>query len=209
LQREVLYGFINAVFEKILKEQLSILASIENFPHAADTSKSNFYDGEKEERFAFLKQVVNALLTVRLYTRSQDPIQAPKRNTAPALEKPFEEEEDVEEGSTNPGGYASSLEAARAAAVAAKKKFKKKRRRVPDSTAPPLAQPAGFPHMYGNRNTEFMSQVGQEEDRMILPTPIFSPGEHPVIPNMGQAAVIKPTSNLHKLAALVGRSAKK
>ncbi len=128
LQIQILNAYVNSVMEKILHEQLTVLSLLDGFPHRM-SEKVESGDGEQQENFAFFKQIVNALLSIRLYTR---------RNTRTVNKQIFLTSQPQTHATTIENNdlalnTSSALEAARAAAVAAKKTtFKKKRRKISD-----------------------------------------------------------------------------
>lgn len=192
--------------ENILQDQLIVVSLIDGFPHRV-LDKIEGGDGEMQEEFALLKQIVNALLSIRLHTRTQsNQINKKKPNTTlqiqntnlvqnPTGEKKIQEiqgewEEDIDENSK-----ITTLEGARAAALAARKTtFKKKRRKIPEITS------RYYTSHYGSTTVEGQS-IPTERFRSPFPG---SNDQESTNLSLNQNS----TSNLHKLAALLGKAKK-
>lgn len=179
--------------EKILQDQITVVSLIDGFPHRF-LEKVEGGDGEIQEKFALLKQIVNALLSIRLHTRSHsNSLSKKKPNLPPFNESKVEDvqgewEEDIDDNSTK----ITTLEGARAAALAARKTtFKKKRRKIPDITS------RYYTSHYGSTTNEGQS-IPSERFRLS------TPGATDQEPLFHQNS----TSNLHKLAALLGKAKK-
>lgn len=188
---------MNNILGRILAEQLNILYAIENFPHGGPGSQSTeaIETGQTQEEFALLKQVVNALLSVRLYTRGT------VASRATRLTSKSNSSEGI--GNTRlelSGGYSSHDETS-------KRKFKSKRRKSVDSVGglqllTPPRYGAGHSHF---RQVGSSSAFGAETPKL----------EHASITEVRQhtehtrnTPTIKPESNLAKLAAMLGKKSR-
>jgi hypothetical protein len=181
--------------DKILQEQLMVLSLIEDFPHRV-VEKVEGGDGEQQERFALFKQIVNALLSIRLHSRSSINFGKRKQLTlSDASTESKENEIDFGQDVGKTPDFADALEAARAAAAATKKTiFKKKRRRNIPEVGTRYQQSFSASH-YGG------STLGGSEPHEAR---ITSFGDHDLISPPQSTA----SSNLHKLAALLGKAKK-
>lgn len=167
--------------DNVLREQLRVLSLLDNFPHRVIEKIEN-RDGEQQENFALFKQIINALLLIRLHSRSRKNF---LKSSQSADSLPIENTEDFEKSSQSVG----ALEAARAAAAATKKTtFKNKRRRsIQDPGS--RYQHALYSSHYGvaiqpEAKVQYLDSNPQSSFQQILP------------------------SNLHKLAALLGKAKK-
>ena len=193
LQIQILNSYVNSVLENILQDQLTVISLIDGFPHRV-LEKVEGDDGEMQEKFALLKQIINALLSIRLHTRSHSNMMS-KKKTSPntfgeknILETQGEWEEDI---ANSP--KIGTLEGARAAALAARKTtFKKKRRKIPDINS------RYYTAHYGSTNIE-----GQ-----LIPTERFRIPIPGAVDQESSSSNQNSTSNLHKLAALLGKAKK-
>lgn len=169
--------------DNILREQLRVLSLIENLPHKV-VEKIEDGDGEQQENFALFKQVINALLSIRLHTRSRKNFV--KRGLSfDSISDTSVEAKEVSNDQDKTFESLGALEAARAAAAATKKAtFKNKRRR---STSEPGAR---YQHsLYSSHYGTQLESRNQYFD---------------VEPFQMQSS----SSNLHKLAALLGKAKK-
>jgi hypothetical protein len=181
--------------EKILREQLMILSLIPDFPHNKNhvVERGEDGDGEQQERFALFKQIVNALLYIRLHSRSR--MSFVKRSqsfesTSTLSENKEETEFGTDDNYQRTVESVGALEAARAAAAATKKTtFKNKRRRnVPEIGA-------------RYQQSLYSAHYGESKG----PYEYLLPGEHEANSSAKSSTV---ASNLHKLAALLGKAKK-
>lgn len=189
LQIQILNAYVNSVMEKILHEQLTVLSLLDGFPHRM-LEKVESGDGEQQENFALFKQIVNALLSIRLYTRRNTRTTNKQSLLIPQSQTSFESPLGNSHSDINLVlDGATALEAARAAAVAAKKTtFKKKRRKISDLGA---RYPMTFYSSHYGVPTETRSS--NSNDSLFQPT---------------ASAFNHSASNLHKLAAMLGKAKK-
>jgi hypothetical protein len=180
--------------EKILREQLMILSLIPDFPHNV-VEKGEDGDGEQQERFALFKQIVNALLSIRLHSRSR--LSFVKRSqsfeSTSDISTENKEDLDLDDNYQRTVESVGALEAARAAAAATKKTtFKNKRRRnVPE---------VGTRYQQSLYTAHYGEPKAQYEYRSYPPLP----GDQEI--SAAQSSTV--ASNLHKLAALLGKAKK-
>lgn len=191
--------------ENILQDQLIVVSLIDGFPHRILENVEGD-DGEMQEKFALLKQVVNALLSIRLHTRTHSNISNKKKFNPnpnpniipnPLTEKKIQLGQSEWEDDNDDSSKINTLEGARAAALAARKTtFKKKRRKIPDITS------RYYTSHYGSTTVD-----GQSIPVERFRSPLF-PGSNVEQESSHLPSNQNSTSNLHKLAALLGKAKK-
>jgi hypothetical protein len=182
LQMDILNGAVNYILEKVIAEQLHLLSAVQGFPHAIKLPGLESESGIKQEEFAILKQLVNALLSVRLYTRGTVATRAIRLSAAKVTPGSH-----LLTGGLN--SFGGTEDDAGTASVAAKRKFKSKRRKSVESSSGSLFSGYGSDLAAGGDHAELFLNSSKH-----VPTP--------------DPPAMKPASNLAKLAALLGKSSK-
>lgn len=173
-----------------------ILSLIPDFPHNKNhvVERGEGGDGEQQERFALLKQIVNALLYIRLHSRSRMSFMKRSHSfESPSTDTKEEMEFGMDDNYQRNVESVGALEAARAAAAATKKTtFKNKRRRNVSEMGARYQQSLYTAH-YGESRSQYETR------------PQSLSGDQEILPPAQSSTI---ASNLHKLAALLGKAKK-
>lgn len=187
IQMDIMNATVNSIFEKIMAEQLHLLASVKNFPHAEASLKVLIEDSKflpQQEEFTLLKQLVNALLSVRLYNRATVTTRATRINALPPAQEHRGIPKELFQGLEH-------IEDDTKYSVGGKRKFKSKRRKFADSSGSPISG-YGVDVSIGVGRVPHITNLHNSRHAETVTEPI----------------VLKPASNLAKLAALLGKSSK-